>query len=40
MVDQQAFASEVIRVAREVGTEGNLGAQAEVKEVAKTLGKT
>jgi HAMP domain-containing protein/signal transduction histidine kinase/ActR/RegA family two-component response regulator len=37
MVDQlRAFASEVIRVAREVGTEGNLGAQAEVKEVAGT----
>ncbi|TMF52395.1 MAG: hybrid sensor histidine kinase/response regulator, partial [Chloroflexi bacterium] len=34
MVDQlNAFASEVTRVAREVGTEGNLGGQAEVKGV-------
>jgi len=37
MVDQlRGFASEVTRVAREVGTEGNLGAQAEVKGVAGT----
>ncbi len=35
MVDQlNSFASEVIRVAREVGTEGKLGGQAEVKGVA------
>jgi HAMP domain-containing protein/signal transduction histidine kinase/CheY-like chemotaxis protein len=35
MVDQlNAFASEVTRVAREVGTEGNLGGQAQVKDVA------
>jgi HAMP domain-containing protein/signal transduction histidine kinase len=35
MVDQlNAFASEVTRVAREVGTEGKLGGQAEVKGVA------
>ena len=35
MVDQlNAFASEVTRVAREVGTEGNLGGQAEVKGAA------
>src|SRR5207245_2538198 len=35
MVDQlNAFASEVTRVAREVGTEGRLGGQAEVKGVA------
>src|SRR5215208_5368163 len=35
MVDQlSSFASEVTRVAREVGTEGNLGGQAEVKGVA------
>ncbi|HEX7896542.1 MAG TPA: HAMP domain-containing protein [Planctomycetota bacterium] len=35
MVDQlRAFASEVTRVAREVGTEGKLGGQAEVKGVA------
>src|SRR5437868_4909213 len=34
MVDQlNAFAGEVTRVAREVGTEGKLGGQAEVKEV-------
>src|SRR5205807_7914932 len=34
MVDQlNAFASEVSRVAREVGTDGNLGGQAEVKGV-------
>ena len=37
MVDQlNAFASEVIRVAREVGTEGKLGGQAKVKGVAGT----
>src|SRR5213594_585106 len=37
MVDQlNAFASEVTRVAREVGTEGKLGGQAEVKEVGRT----
>jgi len=37
MVDQlNAFASEVTRVAREVGTEGKLGVQAEVKGVAGT----
>ncbi|HEY4121346.1 MAG TPA: HAMP domain-containing protein, partial [Byssovorax sp.] len=37
MVEQlRAFASEVTRVAREVGTEGKLGAQAEVKGVAGT----
>src|SRR5204863_645672 len=35
MVDQLgSFASEVTRVAREVGTEGELGGQAEVKGVA------
>jgi len=35
MVDQlNAFANEVTRVAREVGTEGRLGGQAEVKGVA------
>src|SRR5690349_1378781 len=35
MVDQlNAFASEVTRVAREVGTDGNLGGQAQVKDVA------
>src|SRR5439155_4626062 len=34
MVDQlNSFASEVTRVAREVGTEGKLGGQAEVKGV-------
>src|SRR2546425_3306762 len=34
MVDQlNAFGNEVRRVAREVGTEGNLGGQAEVKGV-------
>src|SRR5205085_2681372 len=34
MVDQlNAFASEVTRVAREVGTEGKLGGQAEVRGV-------
>jgi HAMP domain-containing protein/CheY-like chemotaxis protein/signal transduction histidine kinase len=37
MVDQlRAFASEVTRVAREVGTEGKLGGQAEVPGVAGT----
>ncbi|TMC73462.1 MAG: hybrid sensor histidine kinase/response regulator, partial [Chloroflexi bacterium] len=37
MVDQlNAFANEVTRVAREVGTEGKLGGQAEVKGVAGT----
>ena len=37
MVDQlRSFASEVTRVAREVGTEGKLGGQAEVKGVAGT----
>src|SRR5207248_8320979 len=35
MVDQlNAFASEVTRVAREVGTEGKLGGQAIVRDVA------
>jgi HAMP domain-containing protein/signal transduction histidine kinase/DNA-binding response OmpR family regulator len=35
MVDQlNSFAGEVTRVAREVGTEGRLGGQAEVKDVA------
>src|SRR5438128_11839463 len=38
MVDQlNAFASEVTRVAREVGTEGKLGGQAEVKGVGSVL---
>src|SRR5205823_425753 len=37
LVDQlSSFASEVTRVAREVGTEGILGGQAEVKDVAGT----
>ena len=37
MVEQlRSFASEVTRVAREVGTEGKLGGQAEVKGVAGT----
>src|SRR3989454_10870744 len=37
MVDQlNAFASEVTRVAREVGTEGKLGGQADVQGVAGT----
>src|SRR5689334_17554017 len=37
MVDQlRSFASEVTRVAREVGTEGRLGGQADVKDVAGT----
>src|SRR5213596_1578217 len=37
MVDQlNSFASEVTRVAREVGTEGKLGGQADVRDVAGT----
>src|ERR1700691_109934 len=37
MVDQlNSFASEVTRVAREVGTEGKLGGQSQVKGVAGT----
>ncbi|WP_043734745.1 HAMP domain-containing protein, partial [Nocardia asiatica] len=37
MVDQlSAFADEVTRVAREVGTEGNLGGQATVRGVSGT----
>src|SRR5437867_630087 len=37
MVDQlSSFASEVTRVAREVGTEGKLGGQADVQDVAGT----
>src|SRR4051794_37839853 len=37
MVDQlNAFASEVTRVAREVGSEGKLGGQAQVRGVAGT----
>src|SRR5205823_1164911 len=37
MVDQlNGFASEVTRVAREVGTEGKLGGQAQVKGVARS----
>src|SRR6185436_18614323 len=37
MVDQlNSFAAEVTRVAREVGTEGRLGGQAEVRGVAGT----
>jgi signal transduction histidine kinase/HAMP domain-containing protein/DNA-binding response OmpR family regulator len=37
MVDQlSSFASEVTRVAREVGTEGRLGGQADVKDVSGT----
>jgi HAMP domain-containing protein/CheY-like chemotaxis protein/signal transduction histidine kinase len=37
MVDQlNSFAAEVTRVAREVGTEGKLGGQAQVKDVAGT----
>src|SRR5205814_1836057 len=37
MVDQlNAFAGEVTRVAREVGTDGKLGGQAEVKDVSGT----
>ena len=35
MVDQlRSFADEVTRVAREVGTEGKLGGQAEVRDVS------
>ena len=38
MVDQlTSFASEVTRVAREVGTEGKLGGQAEVSGVVRHL---
>src|SRR5262245_66255208 len=37
MVDQlSSFAAEVTRVAREVGTEGKLGGQAEVEDVSGT----
>src|SRR5947207_6860786 len=37
MVDQlNGFASEVTRVAREVGTEGKLGGQAQVRDVSGT----
>ena len=36
MVDQLSFASEVTRVAREVGNEGKLGGQADVQGVAGT----
>jgi len=37
MVDQlSSFAAEVTRVAREVGTEGKLGGQADVRGVAGT----
>src|SRR5207249_5413337 len=37
MVDQlSSFAAEVTRMAREVGTDGNLGGQAEVRDVAGT----
>jgi hypothetical protein len=37
MVDQlNSFAGEVTRVAREVGTEGKLGGQAQVRGVAGT----
>src|SRR5437764_4997853 len=37
MVDQlSSFAAEVTRVAREVGTEGKLGGQADVKDAART----
>src|SRR5262249_37635719 len=37
MVDQlSSFASEVTRVAREVGTEGKLGGQADVRDVARS----
>ncbi len=37
MVDQlRSFASEVTRVAREVGSEGKLGGQADVRGVAGT----
>ena len=38
MVDQlNGFASEVTRVAREVGTEGKLGGQAQVRGVGRNL---
>ena len=38
MVDQlRSFAAEVTRVAREVGTEGKLGGQAEVEDVSRHL---
>ena len=38
MVDQlSSFASEVTRVAREVGTEGKLGGQADVKRRGRNL---
>ena len=42
MVDQllRNFAAEVTRVAKEVGTEGKLGGQADVKGVSGTSGKT
>ena len=41
MVDQlSAFAAEVTRVAREVGTEGKLGGQAEVAGVSAARGGT
>ncbi len=41
MVDQlNAFAAEVTRVAREVGTEGKLGGQADVKDVSAACGRT
>ena len=41
MVDQlSSFADEVTRVAREVGTEGMLGGQAEVKGVSAARGAT
>src|SRR5258706_217166 len=36
VVQLSSFASEVTRVAREVGTEGRLGGQADVKDVAGT----
>ena len=40
MVDQlNLFAAEVTRVAKEVGTEGKLGGQAEVKGVSAAPGK-
>src|SRR3712207_8723089 len=40
MVDQlSSFADEVTRVAREVGTEGKLGGQAEVKGVSGKIGR-
>ena len=41
MVDQlSTFAAEVTRVAREVGTEGQLGGQAEVEGVSRACGAT